>query len=194
MTAQRRQTALRSAAAPASIASPFDLGWRNRTASAVASPKLAFAWEPFQAIAREVAPLLHRHYRETGSNTVAVPLDLDFAQYIRLSEAGVLHVLTARHNGKLVGYLFSTIGAHLNFVSTVFSTAHMYYLLPSYRRGWNGVHLFREWIKAAENSHVRVLQVGEKLHTSKHDKRVAVLLKYLGFTQTERNYTKLIGE
>lgn len=125
---------------------------------------------------------------------VAVPLDLDFAQYIRLNEAGVLQVLTARVDGQLVGYLFATIGAHLNFAATVFSTAHMYYLTPAARRGWNGVKLFREWIRAAENSSVRVLQVAETLRVrGKHDKRVAVLFKYLGFKMMERSYTKLIG-
>lgn len=138
--------------------------------------------------------MLHRHYRETGSNVAAVPLDLNFAQYMQLDAAGVMHVLTARHEGKLVGYLFSTVGAHLNFVTTVYSTVHMYYLLPDYRKGWNGVKLFREWVKAAEHSSVRVLQVAETLRVrGKHDKRVAVLLKYLGFKPTERSYTRLIG-
>lgn len=138
--------------------------------------------------------MLHQHYRETGSNVAAVPLDLDFAQYIRLNEAGLMQILTARVDGRLVGYLFATVGAHLNFVTTVFSTAHMYYLVPAHRRGWNGVRLFREWIQAAENSSVRVLQVAETLRVrGKRDKRVAVLLKYLGFKPTERSYTKLIG-
>lgn len=192
MTAQSRPTRQPNVRAAASTTSPFDLGWRSHTLSVDAAPKLVFAWEQFSAIAREIAPLLQRHYRETGSNTAAVPLDLDFAQYIRLSDAGVLHVLTARHKGKLVGYLFSTIGAHLNFVTTVFSTAHMYYLLPSYRRGWNGVNLFRHWMRAADSSGARVLQITETLVPK--GKRVAVLLRYLGFTSHACEYRKLIGD
>lgn len=195
MTARPRQTARPSAAAAASTLIPFDRGWPSRTHSAAASPKLVFAWERFPAIAREIVPLLHRHYRETGSNVAAVPLDLDFAQYMQLDAAGVMHVLTARHGQKLVGYLFSTVGMHLNFVTTKHSTVHMYYLLPDYRKGWNGVRLFRHWIDAAANSGVRVLQIAETLRVrGKHDKRVEVLLRYLGFKPMEQCYTRLLGD
>lgn len=113
---------------------------------------------------------------------------------MQLDAAGVLQVITVRHSGKLVGYLLATIGAHLNFVTTVYSTAHMYYLLPQYRRGWNGVRLFRKWIDAAEHSGVRVLQVAETLiATSKRNKSVGVLLAYLGFKRSACEYSKLIG-
>lgn len=124
----------------------------------------------------------------------AVPLDLNFAQYMQLDAAGVLYVITARYQGKLVGYLISTLGAHLNFVTTVYSTAHMYYLLPKHRRGWNGVRLFRKWIDAAEHSSVRVLQVsGTLLAKNKRDRQVGVLLQYLGFKRNACEYSKLIG-
>lgn len=194
MTTRTRPTVRRSAAALASTAIPFDLGWRKATVSADASPKLVYAWERFPAIGKEIVPLLHQHYLETGSYTKAVPLDLNFAQYMQMDAAGVMQILTARDNGVLVGYLFASVGAHLNFVTTVFSTAYMYYLKPAYRRGWNGVHLFRKWIDVAENSGVRVLQVAETLRVrGKHDKRIGVLLKYLGFTCVERSYSRLIG-
>lgn len=179
----------------------FDRGWPSRTVSADASPKpkaepdeLVYAWERFPAIAKETVPLLHRHYLETGTHIKAVPLDLNFEAYMQMDAAGVLRVVTARHKGVLVGYLFVTVGAHLNFVTTVHSTAYMYYLKPAYRRGWNGVKLFRKWIEAAENSGVRVLQVAATLRVrGKHDRRVDVLLRYLGFSCMEHSYTRLIG-
>lgn len=199
MTVRQHQTALRNAAAGPSTANQFDLGWHSRTPSVDAARKpkasrdLVYTWERFPAIMREIVPLLHRHYRETAAHR-NVKLDVNFEQYCQLDEAGVLHVLTARYNGVLVGYLFSTVGAHLNFVTTVFSTAHMCYLLPEHRRGWNGVWLLREWIKAANSSGVRVLQIAETLRVrGKRGKRVAVLLAYLGFKRNSQEYTKLIG-
>lgn len=194
MTARTRATARPSVAAPTSPARAFDLGWRSRTPSAAVQPKLVYAWERFPDIARELVPLLHVHYQETGSFPKDIQLDLNFEQYMQMDAARILHIITARHDGKLVGYLFSTLGFHLNFVTTVFSTVHMYYLAPEHRRGWNGVRLFRHWIDAAKNSSVRVLQVAETVRVKgKHDKRVGVLLRYLGFKCTERSYSRLLG-
>lgn len=194
MTTRTRPTVRRSVAVLASTAIPFDLGWRKATVSADASPKLTYQWERFPAIGKEIVPLLQAHYLETGAYTKDVPLDIDFAQYCRLDEMRVLQVLTVRYEKRLVGYLFATLGFHLNFVTTVYSTATMVYLKPKYRRGWNGVRLLREWIAASRYSGVRVLQVAETLRVhGRHGKSVAVLLSYLGFKRNTCDYSKLIG-
>jgi hypothetical protein len=170
----------------------FDLGWKP-SAPALQKPKLAYHWERFSAILPEIAPLLHQHYLETGTFTKDIPLNMNFAQYRQLDAAGVLYTLTARDGDKLVGYLVVTVGAHLNFADTAFSTAILYYLVPEYRYGWNGVKLFREWIKASRATGMRVMQVSETLRVrGRHDKRVGVMLRYLGFKCMERSYTQLL--
>ena len=173
--------------------SEFDGGWPSKF-ERPAPAKLTYKWERFPAILREFVPVLQVHYQETATYPKQLPIEPNFDQLCQMDEMGMLLTLTVRHEGKLVGYLLATVGAHLNFVMTQFSTAYMYYLAPEYRRGWNGVRMFRIWISAMRKRGIRVLQVAETIKVrGRHGRHVGILMRYLGFKCVERSYSRLLG-
>jgi hypothetical protein len=57
----------------------------------------------------EMVPFFAAHWQEIAMNRDRVPLDVDYDKYLALGEAGRLHVVTVREDGKLVGYHVSFI-------------------------------------------------------------------------------------
>jgi GNAT superfamily N-acetyltransferase len=142
-----------------------------------------FCWEKFHAIAHELPLLFHEHWRELALNQDVVPLDPDFDKFYRLDIEGVLHVLTARAGGELVGYLFLLVGPGLHYKSTLLAHVDMFFLDPVYRQGWTGVKLFKRLIADARTLGVVNLTLATKIHFM--DNRVTKLLQRLGFKPIE---------
>ena len=49
------------------------------------------------------------HWEEVANNKDTIPLDIDWERYRALDDDGSLHVLTARDDGELVGYVMHVI-------------------------------------------------------------------------------------
>jgi L-amino acid N-acyltransferase YncA len=109
-----------------------------------------------------------------------------------MCDSGRLHVFTARHDRRLVGYHVAIVAGHLHYVSTLHAITDVYYVLPEYRKGRTGLCLFRAYEAEMVRLGVRKLITGAKLHTA--DGRSGKLFEYLGWRPTETVYTKLIGE
>ena len=149
--------------------------------SAPGTPR--FKWEKFRAISRELLPLWQRHWEEIAEDKDRVPLDLDFDAYFRLDLEGVLHILTVRVNGELVGYTFNLIGPHLHHHSTRTAQTEMFWLAPEQRSGWTGVRLFRLTRRGLRDRGVKLHHVNFKL--SFKAGRVGKLLSRLGYRPSD---------
>ena len=77
--------------------------------SARARPELTFQWERFSAIAHEAAPLVRRHWAEVALFQDKMTLDPDWDRAIKLDLAGILRIMTVRHEGALVGFCFNYV-------------------------------------------------------------------------------------
>jgi GNAT superfamily N-acetyltransferase len=83
------------------------------------------------------------HYEDLASNRDSIPLDPDFDKMFWLESQDKFHIVTARDDGKLIGYHSAITDTGLNYKSTWFAFTHIYYLDKEYRGGRNGLRLLQ---------------------------------------------------
>ena len=137
----------------------------------------------------EWAEIHETHYRELALDQDKVPLDVDFAGYRALDEAGLVTYVTLRDEGRLVGYFVGFVKPSLHYRSTLMAVMDIYYVHPSVRGRMGGVRLFRAVERELRRRGVKRLIVGEKLH-----KPSGRLFKALGFTPIETYHSKWLGD
>lgn len=148
---------------------------------------LAFQVEPYLEVIEEIKPFYPLHYDELASDK-SIALNPDYAGYAWRAERGLLHTVTARQEGELVGYHISVIAPHLHYKHSLTAHVDIYYLRKDCRLGMNGVKL----LQFAEET---LAQRGvERIYMStKTDADKSVILERLGFNEKERVFTKVIG-
>lgn len=149
---------------------------------------LTFKREDWLDIRKTIYPIWKRHWDEIGTDKDKIPLDPDWQKYDDLADGGALHILGARdERGYLVGYVFSLIGPHLHYRSTKCAFFDLYWLEPEYRKGMNGVRLFREAEKSLKACGVRKLFGQTKVY-----KDMSLIFQRLGWKQAEIVFTKVL--
>jgi len=139
---------------------------------------------PFFADGQGLFPL---HHAELALNQDKIRMDLDAEHYQKLEDAGMLFVLTARVNGKLIGYLVAFPMTHLHYKSAgLMALTDMYYLHPDWRKGI-GAKLFAEFEKRMRARGVVQIMTGCKRHQD-HSK----LLEILGWTNSDLTFIKVL--
>lgn len=149
---------------------------------------VTFQREPFWPWLEEAQPLLARHFDEIAENKALHPrLDLDFTRYKMLDAAGKLHVLTARDDGKLVGYYIAQVDHNLHYRHVVAGTDDAHYLAPEYRKGRTGIRLF-----IAAEAMMREIGVMIGIARVKEAHNHGAILQRLGWRPFERVYCKIM--
>lgn len=94
-----------------------------------------FQIEPVESFVLEATPLVYAHWQELGLD-LDLRGDPDFDKMALLEKMGFWHILTARNNGKLVGYLWALLAPHLHYRNSgLMLIVDAYYVAPEYRRG-----------------------------------------------------------
>jgi len=140
----------------------------------------------------EMEPLLVEHWREIALGHDKVPLDIARGKYQALCDAGNLHVVIVRDNGKMIGYHVAIVSGHLHYLSTLHAITDVYYLMTEYRKGRTGIRLFQKVEAEMRRLGVKKLFTGAKLHTAAG--KSGKLFEYLGYAATETLFTKYIGD
>jgi GNAT superfamily N-acetyltransferase len=151
--------------------------------------RLTFHTERWPEVLHELQEHWPAHWNEVATHKDKIPLDPDYVGYQRQHEGGHLHVTTARASGKLAGYVVAIVRPHLHYAHSLSAFYDLYYLAPAYRKGWNGVRLFREAERALKARGVERMFTGTKL-----SKDASRIFERLGWLETERLYVKWIGE
>lgn len=172
------------------------LGSRTRRASRArgrANPRavgsVAFAVENLRNVLLEMSPLFRAHWLEAAMYKEHIPLELDTDKYLALSDAGVLFLVTIRDAGKLVGYYVAMLTKPIRYKTLLVGVTDVFYLMPEYRRGRNGIELFKYVERELKARGVKKIVVGTKAHL--HNERI---FEYLGFDKAEVYYTKYLGD
>lgn len=138
----------------------------------------------------EIELLLQAHFDEVATNKEKLEKpQMDMDAYYALESVGELHVLTARSDGKVIGYYVAFVRPHLHYIHVLSAITDVYYLSPDYRKGTAGIKLFQEAERTLKARGVKRIFSGTKLH-----KDMGKLFEYLGWKETERLYSKWIGE
>lgn len=150
---------------------------------------VTFAVEPWLEVKDEMSALWPRHWSEVALDHEAIPLDPDLVLYDYMATAGILHCVIAREAGRIIGYHLSIVKPHLHYRSSLHAHTDVYYIEPEHRKGMTGVRLFKEAEKSLVARGVKKMITGTKLSLD-----MSRIFEWLGWRETERTYTKCIGD
>lgn len=138
----------------------------------------------------EIELLLQEHFEEvaTKKDKLGAPR-MDVEAYYAMEQAGQLHILTVRKDGRVIGYHVSFVRPHLHYVHVLTGITDVYYLMPEYRKGSTGIKLFQEAEKALKARGVQRIFSGTKKH-----KDMGKIFQFLGWSEVESLYSKWIGD
>lgn len=148
-----------------------------------------FAIETMDEVLDDMAPLWDLHWEEIALDRQKVPLNPDIDTFRTLEDAGLLLIVTARDEGKLIGYHVTIVRPHLHYKHSLTGYADMYFMHPHYRQGMTGVRLFKFVEQVLRDMGVDRIYQGTKLH-----KDMGRLFERLGYKETERLFVKWIGD
>jgi GNAT superfamily N-acetyltransferase len=144
--------------------------------------------ETYEQVIDEIKPLLENHYEEIALDKDVIKLNPDYDMYKKLCNSKSMRIITARDDGKLVGYLIALIKYHLHYKDSLTAIDDIFYVDKSYRKGLTGVKLFIKTEEILKKYGVQRVVLNTKLH---HD--VGAIFDRLGYKETERVFTKIIG-
>lgn len=147
---------------------------------------ITFQLEAVEKWAAECTPLVRAHWLELG-----LDLDLeiapDYAKMKALEDLGCFKVITARDNGRLVGYLLAVFSVHLHYKnSPPMFIVDAYYVSPECRKG-TGTRLIRFAETAARRLGAIKMYLSCKIHRD-HSK----LFEALGYQLSDYAFIKRI--
>lgn len=149
---------------------------------------ITYAVEPWSKAWPEMEPLWNAHWEEVATNKDKIKLAVDFDMYRDFETTGRLHLVVARENGKVVGYHLSVVRTHPHYKTSLTAYTDVYFLSKECRKGFAGVRLFREVERTLKARGVEKMFTGTKKSLD-----MTRVFEYLGWTETERTFTKYIG-
>lgn len=149
---------------------------------------IVYGVEPWASVLPEMMGLWPAHWAEIAGDKDKIALDPDLEKYAAMDARGVLHVMTARKAGELVGYYVWVVETHLHYRTTLMGFADIYWLRPDCRKGFAGVRFIKE-----SEKHIKSLGVKKLFSATKCWLDMSRIFERLGWKQTERTYCKYIG-
>lgn len=149
---------------------------------------VTYAVEDWFAVRPEMEPLWFKHWEEVAVNRDTIKLDPDFDSYDTMARNGMLHIVVARKEGVVIGYHFSIVKAHLHYKTSLSGLTDIYYIAPEHRSGRTPLRMFQHVEKTLKARGVQKLFTGTKLSLD-----AGPLFEFMGWTETERLYIKMIG-
>lgn len=151
------------------------------------TPPLTFMVETWADCRTEMAPLWFVHWQEIAIHRDVIALDPDLEQYAAMQAAGMLCLLIARCEGRMVGYYASIIKPHLHYRTVLHAFTDVYYLLPEFRKGRNGIRLIDAAKRVWRERGVKKAFTATKKHLN-----MGPVLLATGWEQTEDTYCILL--
>jgi GNAT superfamily N-acetyltransferase len=152
--------------------------------------------ESFIEALPELMSLFAQHWRETGlyrQFADRMPLSPNLEKYKYAEASGVLFTLTARLDGRIVGYYVAVVQPALHYSTTLHAVTDIPYVLPEVRHRGIGVRLFVEAEKRLKARGVKLWQAGSKLDSDLHQS-MDRLLRHMQFAPSDLIYSKWLGD
>jgi GNAT superfamily N-acetyltransferase len=137
----------------------------------------------------EMKPLFPLHWEELALNKDKVPLDPQYAEYLRRDAAGQVVFLTLRDRGELVGYFVGFVAPGLHYQTCLTCHMDILYLRPDKRGALGGLKLMDALEAELKRRGVKRWFMGTKAH-----KDISRLFEAKGFEHVETTYSKMLGE
>lgn len=150
---------------------------------------VVYAIERFEDAVDEISSVCGKHYEEIAENKDVIKLDPYYEKYIDIDDGGGLLFVTARKDGRLIGYFIALIAPHLHYKSSLTAYTDIFYILEEYRHGRAGIKLIKYAMDEAKRRGVQRFYIGCKV---KH--ALDGLFEKLGFSLIERHYSIVFKE
>lgn len=145
--------------------------------------------ETFDQVIDEIKPLLEDHWEEIALHKDSIKLNPDFSRYEQMFKSGNMRIVTARDDGKLVGYCIMMLYYHIHYKDQYMAMDDIFFIAKDYRKGLTGVKLFIKTEEIMKQYGVTKLSMNVKTHQD-----VGAIFERLGYKETERMFTKMIGD
>jgi hypothetical protein len=146
--------------------------------------KVEYQVEQWLDVLTEMRELFDDHWREVALDHDAIKLEPDYLTYEMMARIGMLHLVTARDSGRIVGYHLSLIHPHLHYKSSLTAFTDVFYLRPDYRTGMTGYKLLKFFVTSVQERKVQKIYMMTKLHRD-----IGPILERMGFKPIERVYS-----
>ena len=144
-------------------------------------------WADFWRDCQELTPI---HWAEAALDKDFIKLSILPENYQMCDEKGILHIVTARYGGKMVGYFIANVVVHPHYKEAgLMAFTDMYFIHPDYRRGGTGAKLLIEVERTLKARGVVKAYISTKVHENKSE-----LLKALGWKESDVSFTKYWGK
>ena len=150
---------------------------------------IQYTKETYQTVRKEIEDLIVKHYEEIALNKEHVPLVPDWQGYKNLEDKGLLAIIGARDNGKLIGYSIFFIKNHIHYNKTLFANNDVLFLLPEYRKGRTGINLIRK-----SEDYLKALGVTKVLWHIKVNNDFRLILHRMGYVDEDIMVGKILKD
>jgi GNAT superfamily N-acetyltransferase len=148
-----------------------------------------FQQESWDSFYPEAAYLFPMNYAELSTDKATIPLDVRVDEFAELDKKGILHIVSARCESKIVGYHISGLLPHMHYKSSgLMAYTDVYFLHPDHRFGGNGAKMLMEVERTLAERGIRKFYISTKVHSDN-----SALLEKMGYRWTDKIYTKLLG-
>lgn len=162
---------------------------------------LVFTVEKWTDCVNEMRSLWNIHWQEVSLNQETIKLNVWEKAFEEADKLGQLHIVTARFDKELVGYYVSLVRPHLHYQDSLTAYTDAFYLKQDYRKGFNGINLFKAVEKTLKARGVKRIvaatkikfDANKKISTKKSTPDKSKMFERLGWTFAEKIYTKYIG-
>jgi GNAT superfamily N-acetyltransferase len=141
--------------------------------------------EHIEDIVDELLPLAIKHHAEVNAFP-DTELNIDWRRYSVAKKS--YRLITCRVGGKLVGWVGFFIADHIRHNGYRIAKEDWYYVVPEYRGNGIGKGMFRYAENVLRNADVKRVMISCKVD---HDH--TGLIESLGYTNYEKNFTKVIA-
>ena len=150
---------------------------------------ITYQVERFENVIEEMMPILELHWEEIAHHKDRIKLNPDYALYQSMQDAGILHIVTARDNNRLIGYFISVVSPNLHYSDHLYATNDILYIDKEHRGKMVGIKLFKFAEKELYNLGVDVIVLHSKVQAD-----FKSLVERIGYTHVENQYSKYIGD
>ena len=129
--------------------------------------------------------LINEHWVEMESRKDLLQIDVDYDRYEAVEQAGMLLVLIAKENEKVVGYSVNILSTHLHHKDTLMCYNDLLFLTQSKRNGSLGIRLIQETEELAKRRGAEMMFWHSKSNTP-----LSRILPRMGNTLYEQVFIK----
>ena len=132
--------------------------------------------------------IIEQHYEEVET-LKDFGLDIDYDTYESIYNSKKLVFVSAKDGDELVGYIVFFVMPHIHYKNCLTAHEDLYFLKPEYRKGYNGIKMFK-----FAQEYLKSIGVDLVLYATKFGSDNSSLFKYLGCKPIDKVFTKLLQQ